>query len=340
VSGRQFVATRSGRLIDQPFTQLDRLSGNILKHGRDGKFGCVLASGEEVLPLRYEQMQMIDGRFIAAATDEKWGVFSLMGEQLLPMQYDGVQFLAAGIVTVWKDEKIALVNLDTVNDSEQMDDQLHFKYEEVELIGKQWIWCYAEGKETLLDTKLTEIVPLASHQVYVENDYLYTKSDIGVKIYDQQSKSAGEEIYQDILVGKKRLALRKDDRWNLLMESLSVEPRLQVDSIYFPNDRVSIIVNEDIQTILFENNVSLELQPGAIVESVTNGLSGLKTGYFLVSDQSEERALISPEGEKMFSFKGEREEKEEEETSCREDAKTLKKSESLKFSFSFGSKKR
>ena len=304
INGRPKVVTRSGVALSNSIAKIDPLGGNVFKYSRGDLYGCMLASGEEILPAQYDDVQLIDGRLLAVAKDDQWGVYSLMGTQLLPLQYDEIGTLTKGVVTIWKDDRIALFSFDKIDGQTGVDAQLRFLYEEVELMGEELIWCFADDREQLLDAKLGELIPLADHQIYEEEAYIYAESGGTVKIYDPVRQTLGDEVYQDIMVGKGRVALRKNDRWNLLMDNNAAEPRLQIDSVYFPNDRVSVIVQEESRTLLFDDQVAVEVPQDAYIESVKNAVNDLKTAYFSVKDESGEIAVIAPDGVQLFAFEG------------------------------------
>ncbi|MEL6562000.1 MAG: hypothetical protein AAFQ94_27685 [Bacteroidota bacterium] len=266
--GNQYLMNRTGKLVRENVGDFKLLTNGIVALESAGKFGCMLVSGDLILPMEYDNIEMVGPNYLKAEKDGKMFLFSFLGKRMLSGTYDEITFLGGDLITLSSRGKMALLNLAELTDNAIDEKELSFIYDEVETFDQKYVLGFSGDAETLLNFRLEELIPLGIHEIYVEGAYVYTKSKWGYKLFDLKENLLKVDLYQEIQTGANKLAIKKNNNWNLFRNAIKSEPILDLDSIFFLTDRATIIVKSGVRSILFDNGAKVSLKAGQYLYSL------------------------------------------------------------------------
>jgi len=299
----QLVISKSGKVLPLAAEGLENISKGLYKIEKKGYEGCILASGQVVVDATYNEVKAVDNRFITVRKNGRWGLFSFLGKQLLATDYDEIEYFGNDILILTKGKKVALLNVTSFLSDGFNDGQINFIYDEIDQAGS-YLMCFSGESESLLNFELKTIIPAEKHEIHVENEFVYTKSKWGIKLFNRDKKQLGDELYQDVRVGGGKIAVKKNNQWNLFMDGFGAEPLLNIDSVYFINDQASVVTASGTRKLFFNNGESYVVAAGQKVEIVENSQTNAKTDYLLIRKANNYFQVLSSEGKALFEIKG------------------------------------
>jgi hypothetical protein len=77
---------------------------------KNGKYGYLDMSGEEIIPLIYNDALTFSGGAAAVCLNEKWGLIDPAGNEVLPIEFDRIYLFESGLAGVVKNEKWGLAD--------------------------------------------------------------------------------------------------------------------------------------------------------------------------------------------------------------------------------------
>lgn len=303
--GEQYLMNRSGKLIRVGLENFRILARGIVSIEKDGKTGCMLVSGEEILSLDYDEIELVGDQYLKARRGNKFGLFSFLGKRILINDYEDISYLGGDIITLLKNDKIALVNTASFLKEDFDEDRLSFSFEEVEAFENKYILCFSNKAESLLNFELEELIPLGIHEIYMEGKYVYTKSKWGYKLFDLQKNQLKEDLYQKIQTGINKLAIKKNNKWNLFPDNIEAQPVLDVDSVYFLTEKATIVTKSGSRMVLFENGTNIPIAAGESVESLIRAPQNTKTDFLVIKKPRGQIEVVTPNGRSLFELKAE-----------------------------------
>lgn len=302
--GNQYLMNRTGKLVRENIADFKLLTNGIVAIESAGKFGCMLVSGELILPMEYDNIEMVGLNYLKAEKDGKMFLFSFLGKRLLSGAYDEITFLGGDLITISDNGKMALFNLTELTGDFIDENELLFIYDEVETFDQKYVLGFSGEAETLLNFSLEELIPLGIHEIYVEGVYVYTKSKWGYKLFDTKENLLKVDLYQEVQTGVNKLGIKKNDSWNLFIDNMRSEPVLNLDSIFFLTDNATITVKSGVRSILYDNGATVPLKAGQSVGRMLSSLGKVNTDYLLLNNEKNLVSVISPQGKSLFEFDG------------------------------------
>ena len=302
--GNQYLMNRTGKLIRENVDDFKLLTNGLVAFESEGRVGCMLVSGELILPLEYDNIEMVGLNYLKAEKGGKMFLFSFLGKRILAGEYDDITFLGGNLITLLRNGKTALASIAEPLGIAFVEDDFLFIYDEVETIDQKYVLGFSEEAETLLNFELDEVIPLGIHEIYVEGDYVYTKSKWGYKLFDQKENLLKVDLYQEIQTRGNKLGIKKNNQWNLFRDAIKSEPILDLDSIFFLTDKATIIVKSGNRRILFDNGTTISMKPGQSATRLFKSPENVITDFLLLKGEGESITVISPTGKSLFRFDG------------------------------------
>lgn len=126
---------------------------------------AVISPQENVTNVELLPSTNLPYQFIKYQVAGQWGLKSFTGTTLLPPNYDDISEYNQFIV-LEGDGKLAVTNRDILTGQVANPNfQAEFLYEDVTLLDEDFLLAYTEEYETVLDTTLTQVVPLKKHTI-------------------------------------------------------------------------------------------------------------------------------------------------------------------------------
>lgn len=220
--------------------------------------------GWVVLSENVEEARQIGKGWIAFKQGYSWGLVTPMGYLLLPAQYDDI--LKVGpFILVAKDGAYAVTNEATLG--QEKAPALQFLYDDYEWIRPGKLQVFAGDQEALLDLDLKELVPLADHQIYVNDKFWYIKSDEGYQIMDAENQDVMDQYFQYLEVNEGWMAFKKPDEWLLVSRHKGqILAMNALDSARLLDEQTAFITRGDTLQVVFQNSTRLNLSEAAKVQ--------------------------------------------------------------------------
>lgn len=107
-----YIIDKNGNKVDDPNENgSDENLTRVYKTTyRDGKFGIVTDSGDEIVPCAYESVLLYSEGFAAVKIDNKWGYVNENGEQVIPCIFDDVRPFKDGCAIVTQNSKKGFID--------------------------------------------------------------------------------------------------------------------------------------------------------------------------------------------------------------------------------------
>ena len=219
---------------------------DILKVGKDGKYGLIDIDGKEILSLNYEKIETLKGleNSILVQKDGKLGLVNTSGATIIDTKYSKIKKYdndyKHGYITVDENKKYGLVSYagSTI---------LENKYEKINAIyGENYFVIEEEGKQKVigsdgkivLDSGFDKIAQINSDGVVFIKDKKY-----GFMDYDKKVKIDPE--YQDLKeLSEGILKAKKDDKYGIIDLNNKTKLKFNYENIYY-EETAGVYVAED-----------------------------------------------------------------------------------------------
>jgi hypothetical protein len=300
------VITNNNRL------QLIHQGGHVLITPEEGVADVELVSASESAsepwPVPYQ--------FIKFRTNGQWGLKTFTGRTLLKPDYAAIDAYGPFVV-LERDGRLAVTSRDQIVESVAPPPPLRFRYDDVAPLGSDFLLVYQGDQEGVLDQQLSEVVPLASHQVVrhfrgdttaywllkhmdtlqqVVADTLQTHTQTTYSLYDPTTPATNTPKYERAFYNERWLALQQLKQFWLLDSGLPEA-----------FDSVQILGSQFVLTVPLESSGS-----DSVTVRLTNGhrrrfaragdgqiptLRLLRTKGIALADQRREFLWVAPTGE-------------------------------------------
>jgi hypothetical protein len=254
------ILSREGRVIAKGhFDEVRELGQGLLKIKQQDYFGVLHKEGFYVMPIQFEEIELLQNKFIKYKKNGLWGVRSLTGRPLLETQFENIEQEGKFIILT-KEDKVAITNTDnllTIADNTPV--HLNFRYEDIDLIGRNHIIGIAEDKECLLTEDLKEIFPLEVQRIIELKNSWLIKKEKGIKLYDKEQVVDEGDVFDDALYNKTWLALKKGKKWTLMDQDGRLFPDFKYDSVQLFSDNTIILHQNGLTTAFLSNKNTLDL---------------------------------------------------------------------------------
>ncbi len=299
--GNELLVSKSGVEVLRDFKSFSALSKGVYEVEKKSGKGVVLASGDKLLDFKFKSVKQIGNKFFLAEKDNQFHLYSFLGKKLISIGTNEVDYLESGDVLIFmKQDKVALLKAEELAREGFDSSSLSFDYDEVEQVNNEFLLCFSDDQETLLASDLSIVIPLAKQEIFVGKNTIYTKSKWGTQLYNKEKKRLGDEIYQEVIIDHGRIAIKKNDQWNLLV---SPEAITGIDSLFFLNEHAVIIVKSAIRNLITSNGEPYKLGRRQQVTVVLDALSNQKTSFLSISKENDKLELLDRAGKVMFETK-------------------------------------
>ncbi len=271
------------------------LTAGFVKMRKNGRFGVWHKGGHEVLPAHFEDIQLLGSNILKVKTRGKWAIYSAYGKELMDPLFNDI-YLINDYWIFEKDGFLAVTNLEALTPlKDGGKTQLDFKYDEVELVKGEYLLCYAEDNESLIDPNLDIVINSSDHTIIpLKKDWL-VKRENGYSYYHEENGSFLEDSFNDISYSKGWFAFERDSTWTLLSEKFGFEPKFGQDSVRVLNDFMAFFKKGDTARLAFHPNRLVDLDPEEHIE-----LMGIPSE----NDSSQYLAISGKETTRIYSENG------------------------------------
>ena len=210
-------------------------------------------------------------QFLAYQVDGQWGLKSLLGKTLLEPRYDGIETYESFIV-LERDGLLAVTNREAIiGIANQQAFQPEFIYEDVVLLDNDYLIGYQGNEETVLNTQLQTVVPLAEHRivrhlksssldtwllgrtvttVYVRHDSLFNEPRPVYTLYNPKQPNVVATLYDQAYYNDRWLALKSDDQFLLIDYTQEASVPALYDSVKLVSEFALVFYQMDSMAVL------------------------------------------------------------------------------------------
>lgn len=257
---------------------------NLLRVYKDGKYGLINFSGEEILPCEYEEITALKSvkSNILVKKDGKLGLVNEKGQSIINTEYKNILTLKEGYkneyIIVDENNKYGLIS--TVGNI-----LIEPKYDNIKYLNsanmfavkenKNWKVINTDDSSIVLDEKYDDIIEAKSENIIVKNNDKYgiVSANNEVKIKPQ---------YEDLRFAFSIYYIaKKDGKYGVInLENEEIIAFEYKDIQYIENGGFIIADKTDTETVIFDNNLGKKLS-GIISEINT------EIGYIKLYTDSE-----------------------------------------------------
>ncbi|MEQ9466078.1 MAG: WG repeat-containing protein [Ekhidna sp.] len=290
------ILRKDGKLLFQNVEDYRSISRDVGLIKKTGFWYLFHKSGFKILSKPAEDAEVISGKWIKVKQGGKWGLVSFTGLTIAESIYDDI--FREG--TFWVFEKNGLLAVYTerliLQEIEERGLSLEFKFDDIELVNSNALIGFRDGRECLLDSTLSFLIPWGNHEVYPEESGWYLKSDSGYRLYNEAEEDVMDRHYPYLESNAGWLALKIETDWMLIPRKKGLLPSRGYDSIKLVNDYAAILLKENKKKLLFSSGLELEL-----TDQLVATFPGRKE-YTTLSSASE-TTIYNSDGEPVVSGK-------------------------------------
>ncbi len=258
-SGKMIIG-RNGYLIhNEDFDEVEDLGFGILKIKIDDQYLLKHKGGFQVMDTLYDDFSLLKDRFIVFKDGEKVGLASLNGKILFNPQFDEV-FTEGDFIVFEKQKALAIANTQQLLDvANNIPLQLEFKYEDIFPVKENLLHVIGPEIEAVLHPDMKVVVPEDHHEITPFNLGWVIQKDGRYKIYDEKMMAVSDENYDKIINNKSWLALKKNLKWGIINNKISIFPEYIYDSVRILTPHVALLIQEQGTSALFSNGETISL---------------------------------------------------------------------------------
>ena len=298
-SGIKQLINRAGTSIySGPIITYEDLGFGFLKITEPTQIKIIHKSGK-ILFDELIDAAIVDKRWLKLKKEDGWALATYTGKILTPFTYDEIDTLG----NFWKFRKgkqMAFHNLSFVQEGIEKNHLTPtFLADDYELINDSLILIYHEGKQALLESNMNFYIPWeADRDIYIGENYHYTRGKSDYKIYNEQIiEDLGINIFEDLIDHQPYLALKKD-QWYLINPKGTF---IKVDSIQSLRELALVIRNPNSSYVLFPNEQSLLINEEATLNSLQfRNLQGKVKSRYLLKIHKDVNEVYNKKGKLMF----------------------------------------
>ena len=227
-------------------------------------------------------------QFLKYQVDGQWGLKSWLGKTLLEPRYDDIEAYESFIV-LEQDGMLAVTNREAIiGVADQQAFQPEFIYEDVALLDNDHLIGYQGDEETVLNTQLQTVVPLAEHRivrhlksssldtwllgrtvttVYVRHDSLFNKPRPVYTLYNPKQPNVVATLYDQAYYNDRWLALKSDDQFLLIDYTQEASVPALYDSVKLVSEFAMVFYQMD-SMVVFGASAPGAAAPGAAAPSM------------------------------------------------------------------------
>ena len=210
-------------------------------------------------------------QFLKYQANGQWGLKSWLGKTLLEPRYDDIEAYESFIV-LEQDGLLAVTNREAIiGIADQQAFQPEFIYEDVALLDNDYLIGYQGDQETVLDTQLQTVVPLAEHRivrhlksssldtwllgrtvttVYVRHDSLFNEPRPVYTLYNPKQPNVVATLYDQAYYNDRWLTLKSDDQFLLIDYTQDASVPALYDSVKLVSEFALVFYQMDSMAVL------------------------------------------------------------------------------------------
>lgn len=209
---------------------------------RNGKWGVVNASQEEVIPCEYDDIELFDQNGLAKVRKNSlFGFVNNQGESLTPLQYSQIIYIAEGsLYKIQCGGKWGIIDA-------AMNQVVPCKYEDVCPHGEYYSVCY-NSLWGVIDVALNQIIPCEYHkdiEAFDQNGLAKVCKNDCYGYVDKQNKIIIPIEYKNINIELNNMYYAEDDRFHYRIDSNGNSEKCSFFSFW--SDQEEICTSEDIE---------------------------------------------------------------------------------------------
>lgn len=256
---KMIVSRLGDKIYAGAYDQVEDMGCGALKIKKDGFFGVVHKSGQPLLEFKYEDVGLVAEAFLKFKYNGKWGLTSFSHRAILPPQYDEI-FSEGNFVIVEKSGLYAVQNVASLAKiANGNKPNLHFSYDDFELIYAGQLLLFKGDKETVMNLNLQEKIPLGAQNFYELYEGWMIKKDGKYKIYDQIFYPLSDLAFDKVEASKSRAAIKYGHKWGIYNDEKKFPETFNYDSVRFLSEQIGIIVKGDTTFALFDNDSLVDI---------------------------------------------------------------------------------
>ena len=302
-NGQNKLVSRDGNEIYRNVSAVTDIGLGLIRIFAGGRFGVVHKAGYEILRAEYQEIERA-GRLIAFRQNGKWGLVSVSGKSILDAEYDEIKE-SNGVVVIRKGNRFAVTStpgLVPAADGEKID--LDFDYDDVEFMEDGFIRVTSGDLTGLMDKEMKMLLPPVEQElIELELGYLLDRED-GYGLFIPSLDIHKNQLYDDVVTNDKWIALRLQDKWQLLNLETSKYSRFEYDSLVLLSSEVSLLFQQDSLYARFTNDSLITIPENSSYRLQTYSFDDARkpVQYMMLTDGEEEGmvAIYNMEGRKII----------------------------------------
>ncbi|HEY8400377.1 MAG TPA: hypothetical protein VIK89_03895, partial [Cytophagaceae bacterium] len=266
------MITKDGQpIMAFPYEDVEELGMGLLRVTLEDYVGVVHKAGYRLTEIIYDEVELFNDFLIKIEKNGKAGLVTFTGRVVLAPVYDDITWEDPFIV-VTNEEKVAITTFAQLSPIlENTPIELQFRYDEAEKVSETFIIGYNEDNESLLDSSLKEIIPLAAHTIYYLKKGFLVKSEEQYHLLNDKGLPDDTTSYEDATFNQNWVGLKNDYGWKLKDVSHKDIFEKVADSIKIISDNYALayfadslaLVNKDHKTLRFPKDSRIRLLKAA-----------------------------------------------------------------------------
>lgn len=293
------VVSRSGIILASNVTKIESLSKELLLIYDTEGGHLYHRAGTRISSSPIQNAKVLNGKFVAIQQADKWGIISYGGLALLDATFDDIS--TKGIFTIIEQEGRYMVLNDAALNPDTSPTEFSFPFDDFEVIADTLLIGFDMDRESLLDQKLTQLLPLGKHEIHVNNSIWYVKKDSSYQVFDRIKNEAIMPGFTDLSVNSHWLAMKRGTKWTLRALKDTVSSILTpLDSVVLLNQNMAYIERRDSTFLFFQNGKLLPLvnkSSFVILRSIDEKKAGQS---FVVYTYKTSKTVLDRNGEKVL----------------------------------------
>lgn len=251
----------------------------------------------------YTDLDMILNSYMIVKKNDKWGLKTTCGRTILNNEFDKIYTENSFLILEKNGRFTPVLTGNILKAIEGESITLEFPYDEVESINENYLLCFQDNKETLLDKNLNNIIPLQEHQIIDLGDLWLTKSTSEYTLWNITGEKVIGQLEQ-IQFDNNWIALKKGNKWALSEIKNLIIPEFVYDSVKLLNEYIQVLSKDGSDYVSFQNNQRLDLRNSSrllLISAKDPDAKADSTDHLLSFDKDGVKRLYNIKGEKVLA---------------------------------------
>ncbi|MEO9872772.1 hypothetical protein [Ekhidna sp.] len=283
------ILTKDGKVIMRDIEDYESISRDLGLIKNKGHWFLYHKSGFPIIDDPVDGAEVLGNKWIKIERNGKFGLTSYLGYPIADIMYDDI-FKEGSFWVFQKSELLAVYTQELIlKEVEEKGLSLEFKFEDIELVNKDFLIGFRDKRECLLDSTLNFLVPWGEYEINLAQSGWYLKTDDGYRLYNQSEAEVMDQTYSYIESNEGWLAIQTENDWMLRPQKTGLTPSRGYDSIKLVNSNAVITIQGDERTLRFLSGMKIDLEDQLVKSFLSN------SEFISISEESK-KTLYNKDG--------------------------------------------